>query len=164
MFTATVGIPLLSCYSQIRRVHSVCSQHFLYSVCISFSVSSLLLSSLPEVSHVFHRVLELLSDVVLLLGDSVCELVWDDRSLVGTELASQNTTHDKASYVDEWIHFTEGVGVWGFVGHQTICQRHTGIRCFTVKWRHVMELNELYKATKGFTSIHTSHLNQCWVC
>ncbi|KAI9523199.1 hypothetical protein NQZ68_029204 [Dissostichus eleginoides] len=61
-----------------------------------------------EVSHVFHRVLELLSDGVLLLGDSVCELVWDDRSLVGTELASQNTTHDKASYVDEWIHFTEG--------------------------------------------------------
>ncbi|KAF3835942.1 hypothetical protein F7725_028500 [Dissostichus mawsoni] len=52
----------------------------------------------------------LLSDGVLLLGDSVCELVWDDRSLVGTELASQNTTHDKASYVDEWIHFTEGVG------------------------------------------------------
>ncbi|XP_033988316.1 LOW QUALITY PROTEIN: rotatin [Trematomus bernacchii] len=39
-----------------------------------------------EVSHVFHRVLELLSDGVLLLGDSVCELVWDDRSLVGTEL------------------------------------------------------------------------------
>lgn len=42
----------------------------------------------------FHRVLELLCDAVLLLGDSVCELVWDDRSLVGMELASQNTTHD----------------------------------------------------------------------
>ncbi|KAK5850243.1 hypothetical protein PBY51_014509 [Eleginops maclovinus] len=39
-----------------------------------------------EVPHVFHRVLELLSDAVLLLGDSVCELVWDDRSLAGTEL------------------------------------------------------------------------------
>ncbi|CAJ1082277.1 rotatin isoform X2 [Xyrichtys novacula] len=36
--------------------------------------------------HVFHRVLELLSDAVLLLGDSVCELVWDERSLVGMEL------------------------------------------------------------------------------
>ncbi|KAM7369970.1 hypothetical protein PAMP_011257 [Pampus punctatissimus] len=47
-----------------------------------------------EGSHVFHRVLELLCDAVLLLGDSVCELVWDDRSLVGMELASQNTTHD----------------------------------------------------------------------
>ncbi|XP_059183330.1 rotatin [Centropristis striata] len=39
-----------------------------------------------EGSHVFHRVLELLCDAVLLLGDSVCELVWDDRSLVGMEL------------------------------------------------------------------------------
>ncbi|XP_034562939.1 rotatin isoform X2 [Notolabrus celidotus] len=37
-------------------------------------------------SHVFHRVLELLCDAVLLLGDSVCELVWDERSLVGMEL------------------------------------------------------------------------------
>ncbi|XP_071769043.2 rotatin [Centroberyx gerrardi] len=36
--------------------------------------------------HVFQRVLELLCDAVLLLGDSVCELVWDDRSLVGMEL------------------------------------------------------------------------------
>ncbi|XP_041824205.1 rotatin [Melanotaenia boesemani] len=36
--------------------------------------------------HVFYRVLELLCDAVLLLGDSVCELVWDDRSLVGMEL------------------------------------------------------------------------------
>ncbi|XP_047424746.1 rotatin [Mugil cephalus] len=35
---------------------------------------------------VFHRVLELLCDAVLLLGDSVCELVWDERSLVGMEL------------------------------------------------------------------------------
>ncbi|CAK6971229.1 rotatin [Scomber scombrus] len=39
-----------------------------------------------EGSHVFHRVLELLCDAVLLLGDSVCELVWDDCSLVGMEL------------------------------------------------------------------------------
>ncbi|PWA18063.1 hypothetical protein CCH79_00004247 [Gambusia affinis] len=31
--------------------------------------------------HAFHRVLELLCDALLLLGDSVCELVWDDRSL-----------------------------------------------------------------------------------
>ncbi|KAF6722858.1 Rotatin [Oryzias melastigma] len=36
--------------------------------------------------HMFHRVLELLCDAVLLLGDSVCELVWDDHSLVGMEL------------------------------------------------------------------------------
>lgn len=40
----------------------------------------------------FHRVLELLCDAVLLLGDSVCELVWDDRSLVGMELASQHNS------------------------------------------------------------------------
>ncbi|XP_061778049.1 rotatin isoform X2 [Nerophis ophidion] len=39
-----------------------------------------------EGSHVFCRVLELLFDAVLLLGDSVCELVWDDCSLVGMEL------------------------------------------------------------------------------
>ncbi|XP_054621802.1 rotatin isoform X2 [Dunckerocampus dactyliophorus] len=39
-----------------------------------------------EGSHVFCRVLELLFDTVLLLGDSVCELVWDDCSLVGMEL------------------------------------------------------------------------------
>ncbi|XP_026147911.1 rotatin isoform X2 [Mastacembelus armatus] len=39
-----------------------------------------------EGSHVFHHVLELLCDAILLLGDSVCELVWDDRSLVGMEL------------------------------------------------------------------------------
>ncbi|XP_074549511.1 rotatin isoform X3 [Halichoeres trimaculatus] len=40
-------------------------------------------------SHVFHRVLELLCDAVLLLGDSVCELVWDERSLVGMELKAK---------------------------------------------------------------------------
>lgn len=45
----------------------------------------------------FRRALELLRDAVLLLGDCVSELVWDDRSLVGTELASQNTTHDSLS-------------------------------------------------------------------
>ncbi|XP_076014272.1 rotatin [Genypterus blacodes] len=39
-----------------------------------------------EGSHVFQRVLELLGDAVLLLGDSVCDLVWDDPSLVGLEL------------------------------------------------------------------------------
>ncbi|XP_075906423.1 rotatin isoform X2 [Nelusetta ayraudi] len=39
-----------------------------------------------EGPHVFRRTLELLCDAVLLLGDSVCELVWDDRSLPGTEL------------------------------------------------------------------------------
>ncbi|XP_031137959.1 rotatin isoform X3 [Sander lucioperca] len=42
-----------------------------------------------EGSHVFHCVLELLCDAVLLLGDSVCELVWDDRSLVGMELKAK---------------------------------------------------------------------------
>uniref|UniRef100_G3NDY8 Rotatin n=1 Tax=Gasterosteus aculeatus aculeatus TaxID=481459 RepID=G3NDY8_GASAC len=36
--------------------------------------------------HTLHRVMELLCDAVHLLGDSVHELVWDDRSLVGTEL------------------------------------------------------------------------------
>ncbi|XP_032359217.1 rotatin isoform X2 [Etheostoma spectabile] len=39
--------------------------------------------------HVFHCVLELLCDAVLLLGNSVCELVWDDRSLVGMELKAK---------------------------------------------------------------------------
>uniref|UniRef100_A0AAV2L739 Rotatin N-terminal domain-containing protein n=1 Tax=Knipowitschia caucasica TaxID=637954 RepID=A0AAV2L739_KNICA len=39
-----------------------------------------------ESSHVFHRVLGLLSEAVLLLGDTVSELVWDDGSLVGIEL------------------------------------------------------------------------------
>ncbi|XP_060949825.1 rotatin [Limanda limanda] len=39
-----------------------------------------------EGSRLFHRVLGLLCDAILLLGDSVCELVWDDRSLVGMEL------------------------------------------------------------------------------
>lgn len=52
----------------------------------------LFLSCLSEGSHVFHHVLELLCDALLLLGDTVSELVWDDRSLVGMELASQNTT------------------------------------------------------------------------
>lgn len=46
----------------------------------------------------FHCVLELLCDTVPLLRDSVSELVWDDRSLVGMELASQNTTHDSLLY------------------------------------------------------------------
>ncbi|XP_038583057.1 rotatin [Micropterus salmoides] len=45
-----------------------------------------------EGSHVFHRVLELLCDAILLLGDSVCELVWDDRSLVGMELKEKLQT------------------------------------------------------------------------
>ncbi|XP_068160422.1 rotatin isoform X2 [Antennarius striatus] len=39
-----------------------------------------------ESSHMFHCVLELLCDTVPLLRDSVSELVWDDRSLVGMEL------------------------------------------------------------------------------
>ncbi|XP_019727440.1 rotatin isoform X1 [Hippocampus comes] len=43
-------------------------------------------------SHVFCRVLELLFDTVLLLGDSICELVWDDRSLVGMELKEKLQT------------------------------------------------------------------------
>ncbi|KAM9839415.1 rotatin [Aulostomus maculatus] len=45
-----------------------------------------------EGSHVFRRILELLGDAVLLLGDSVCELVWDDRSLVGMELKEKLQT------------------------------------------------------------------------
>ncbi|XP_067342147.1 rotatin isoform X3 [Channa argus] len=39
-----------------------------------------------EGMHLFHHVVELLCDAIFLLGDSVCELVWDDRSLVGMEL------------------------------------------------------------------------------
>ncbi|XP_020781198.2 rotatin [Boleophthalmus pectinirostris] len=49
---------------------------------IQYSISLLK----TESSHVFHRVLELLSEAVLLLGYSVSELVWDDGSLVGIEL------------------------------------------------------------------------------
>ncbi|CAF98010.1 unnamed protein product, partial [Tetraodon nigroviridis] len=51
-----------------------------------------------ESSHVFHRVLELLCETVLLLRESVSELVWDDGSLVGMELASQNINHDSLLY------------------------------------------------------------------
>lgn len=46
----------------------------------------------------FHRVLELLCETVLLLRESVSELVWDDGSLVGMELASQNINHDSLLY------------------------------------------------------------------
>ncbi|KAM6900677.1 rotatin [Xenentodon cancila] len=42
--------------------------------------------------HMYHRVLELLCDAVLLLGDNVCELVWDDCSLVGMELKEKLQT------------------------------------------------------------------------
>ncbi|XP_077480740.1 rotatin-like [Stigmatopora argus] len=45
-----------------------------------------------DVSHVFCRVLELLFDTVFLLGDSICELVWDDHSLVGMELKEKLQT------------------------------------------------------------------------
>ncbi|CAL8400192.1 unnamed protein product [Arctogadus glacialis] len=43
-----------------------------------------------ESAHVLRRALELLSGAALLLADSVCELVWEDGSLVGAELASMN--------------------------------------------------------------------------
>ncbi|KAI4798506.1 hypothetical protein KUCAC02_022021, partial [Chaenocephalus aceratus] len=102
------------------------------------------------VSHVFHRVLELLSGGVLLLGDSVCELVWDDRSPVGTELASQNTTHDKASCVDEWIHFAEGVGVcWP-------PDNLPATRGFTVEWRHKQQLQACMELLGEILSYHQS--------
>ncbi|XP_056440624.1 rotatin [Gadus chalcogrammus] len=39
-----------------------------------------------ESAHVLRRALELLSGAALLLADSVCELVWEDGSLVGAEL------------------------------------------------------------------------------
>lgn len=65
-----------------------------------------------------------------------------------------------ASYVDEWIHFTER-GNW--VGHQTICHRHTGVWYSTVKenCRHVIELNELYKVTKAFCLPHIHGYTSC---
>lgn len=49
-----------------------------------------------------------------------------------------------ASYVDEWIHFTE---TGSRVGHQTVCYRHTTIRYSTVKENcgHVIELSEIYQ-------------------
>ncbi|XP_049604680.1 rotatin [Syngnathus scovelli] len=45
-----------------------------------------------DASHVFCCVLELLFDTVLLLGDSVSELVWDDGSLMGMELKEKLQT------------------------------------------------------------------------
>ncbi|XP_029698407.1 rotatin isoform X3 [Takifugu rubripes] len=42
-----------------------------------------------ESSHMFHRVLELLCEAVVLLRESVSELVWDDGSLVGIELKTK---------------------------------------------------------------------------
>lgn len=82
---------LLTCFATLTVFY-----HLISSKIISprARAALLFLSSFSESSHVFHRVLELLCDAVLLLGDSICELVWDDRSLVGMELASQNTTHD----------------------------------------------------------------------
>lgn len=41
--------------------------------------------------RVFRGVCELLCEAVVLLRDGVCDLVWDDTSLVGMELASHNT-------------------------------------------------------------------------
>lgn len=58
----------------------------------ALALFSLSLCCFSEGLHAFHRVLELLCDAVLLLGDSVCELVWDDRSLAGMELASQHNS------------------------------------------------------------------------
>ena len=70
------------------------------------ALRAVFLSSPPpsESAHVLRRALELLSGAALLLADSVCELVWEDGSLVGAELASvapppptpptrRNTTH-----------------------------------------------------------------------
>ncbi|XP_061661495.1 rotatin isoform X2 [Syngnathoides biaculeatus] len=45
-----------------------------------------------DASRVFCCVLELLFDTVLLLGESICELVWDDHSLVGMELKQKLQT------------------------------------------------------------------------
>lgn len=89
---------------------------------------SLFLSCFSEGSHVFHRVLELLCDAVLLLGDSVCELVWDDRSLVGMELASQNTTHD--SLLCRWMDTLHWKGELGWPpDNLPQTHRHTVLNC-----------------------------------
>ncbi|XP_019132082.2 rotatin isoform X1 [Larimichthys crocea] len=82
--------------------------------------------------HVFHRVLELLCDAVLLLGDSVCELVWDDRSLVGMELkeklqACMELLGDILSYHESYLadipHSSQ-------VHHR---MAYTGTAIFTIK-------------------------------
>lgn len=88
----------LTCFATLTVFY-----HLISSKIISPSARAalLFLSSFSESSHGFHRALELLCDAVLLLGDGVCELVWDDRSLVGMELASQNTTHD--SLLCRWM-------------------------------------------------------------
>lgn len=80
----------------------------------------------------FHRVLELLCEAVLLLRESVSELVWDDYSLVGTELASPNKQNMTVSNINEVMHY---IGIGGgrvSVGHQTILAQthvHTVFSC-----------------------------------
>lgn len=67
-----------------------------------------------------------------------------------------------ASYVDEWIHFTEK-GNW--FGHQTVCHRHPGIWCSTVNENcgHVIEPNEFTKVTKASRWLQrTSHTYTTW--
>lgn len=85
-----------------------------------------------ESSHVFHRVLELLSDAVLLLGDSVCELVWDDRSLVGIELkeklqASMELLGDILSYHQ---NYSADISHSSQIHHK---MAYTGTAIFTIK-------------------------------
>ncbi|XP_072306821.1 rotatin isoform X2 [Eucyclogobius newberryi] len=85
-----------------------------------------------ESSHVFHRALELLSEAVLLLGDSVLELVWDDGSLVGLELkeklqASMELLGDILNYHH---NYSEEIPQNVQIHHK---MAYTGTAIFTIK-------------------------------
>uniref|UniRef100_A0A667ZBX6 Rotatin n=1 Tax=Myripristis murdjan TaxID=586833 RepID=A0A667ZBX6_9TELE len=82
--------------------------------------------------HVFQRVLELLCDAVLLLGDSVCELVWDDRSLVGMELKEK--LQACLELLGDILSFHQSFPAEAT--HSSLVQRrmaYTGTAVFTVK-------------------------------
>ncbi|XP_035511921.1 rotatin [Morone saxatilis] len=84
-----------------------------------------------EGSHVFHRVLELLCDAVLLLGDSVCELVWDDRSLVGMELKEKlQACMEQLGDILSYHHYSADIPHSSQVHHR---MAYTGTAIFTIK-------------------------------
>uniref|UniRef100_A0A667ZIX4 Rotatin n=1 Tax=Myripristis murdjan TaxID=586833 RepID=A0A667ZIX4_9TELE len=82
--------------------------------------------------HLILRVLELLCDAVLLLGDSVCELVWDDRSLVGMELKEK--LQACLELLGDILSFHQSFPAEAT--HSSLVQRrmaYTGTAVFTVK-------------------------------
>ena len=69
MFTATVGIPLLSCYSHIGRGHSVFSQQL---QCRNGN-EKLKSHALPTVQHIGHRTNK--TDQIVKLNTNKIEIV-----------------------------------------------------------------------------------------